>query len=627
MTEGELYDSRSDAAVVTELIPGFEASRPVLDAMAQPVVVTDTSTIIVYWNAAATVLYGFNAEQAVGRSIRALLNIEADSEQIRGAAVEMAQGRPWTGELQAQTASSTVLTIVLALTPLKTSDGGLVGFIGTSVDVTTAAQDRRRLTEALALVEVQSDELRHRALHDSLTGLPNRALILDRAEQMLLRGRRQHHGVAALFIDLDHFKDINDGLGHAAGDQLLNAVATRLTSTLREQDTVGRLGGDEFVALVEDGSLDTGAATVAQRLLDVLREPFLLQTIEGRPTAYTVTASIGVAEGDRPRAKDLLRDADLALYESKAAGRNCYAVFETRMHTAVQERLSLEADLRCALDAGQFFLDYQPTFNLYDASTVGVEALLRWHHPTRGVVAPLDFLSTLEDSGMILPVGRWVLHDACRQGARWQEQGLPLTVSVNVSARQLEAKSFLADVASALSASGLTPSALVIEITESILMRDAPATVTRLKALKAAGVRIAIDDFGTGYSSLAYLRQFAVDVLKIDRSFVTAAAESHDGEALLHTLLQLGKSLGLQTVAEGIETTAQLDQLQRQDCDTGQGFLIAKPMSPGAITSYVRSAQQRTRRDHAELAHDGDGPTSHNTPGAPFPALSVTAPS
>ena len=620
--KGERYDDRWVASIVIEIIPGLDAARPVLDAMAQPVVVTDLTTNIVYWNAAATVLYGFDAEQAVGRSIRVLLDIQADSGQMRTAVVEMAEGRPWTGEVQACTSSGKTLTIVLALTPLRSAEDRLIAFIGTSVDVTIAAQDRQRLSEALALVEVKSRELRHQALHDFLTGLPNRALILDRAEQMLLRGRRQHSAVAAMFIDLDYFKDINDSLGHAAGDELLKAVAGRLTGALREQDTVGRLGGDEFVVLAEGESLDDGAASVAQRLLDVLREPFSLHTIEGRPTAYSVTASIGVAQGDRPRAEDLLRDADLALYESKDAGRNCYAVFETRMQTAVQERLTLEADLRCALDAGQFFLDYQPTFNLYDVSTAGVEALLRWRHPTRGVVAPANFLGTLEETGLILPVGRWVLDEACRQGSRWQDQGLPLTVSVNVSARQLEAESFLADVLHALTSSGLAPAALVIEITESILMRDAPATVTRLKALKAAGVRIAIDDFGTGYSSLAYLRQFAVDVLKIDQSFIAAAAESEDGEALLHTLVQLGKRLGLQTVAEGIETAAQLDQLQLQDCDTGQGFLIAKPMGAEEVSEFVRSAQERARLAHAELGADGGGLPS---PGPLIPAAPTVA--
>jgi EAL domain-containing protein (putative c-di-GMP-specific phosphodiesterase class I) len=357
---------------------------------------------------------------------------------------------------------------------------------------------------------------------------------------------------------------------------------------LRGSDTVGRLGGDEFVILVEGASLDGGATLVAQRLLDVLREPFTLQGETS--SSHTVTASIGIAEGDRPDAENLLCDADLAMYRAKAAGRDRYQLFDCEMHTAVHDRLVLEADLRSALERGQFYLDYQPTFDLSDMTIIGVEALLRWRHPTRGVVAPMEFICKLEESGLILPVGRWVLAEACRQGAEWHDAGLSLSMSVNVSARQLESDLFVTDVSAALAASGLPPCALILEITESILMRDAETTTTRLKALKATGVRVAIDDFGTGYSSLAYLRQFPVDILKIDRSFITAMTESSEGEALLHTLVQLGKRLGLQTVAEGIETEDQLRRLQLQDCDTGQGFLIARPMPPPDIIVLARPA-------------------------------------
>jgi diguanylate cyclase (GGDEF)-like protein/PAS domain S-box-containing protein len=593
-------DARVSEAGVSGRAPGLDAARPILDVLAQPVVATDLEYTIIYWNPAATDIYGYSAADAIGKPIISLLGIRDDLPELHDATTRLAQGQPWTGELQTRTRTGVTLTTLLALTPLSINSGDLVAFIGTSVDVTAAVQDRRRLNDALMLVEEKSGELRFQALHDFLTGLPNRALILDRAEQMLARGRRHHIQVAALFVDLDHFKNINDSLGHAAGDELLKAVAVRLAGAVRDSDTVGRLGGDEFVVLAEGDSLDAGSGLVAQRLLDVLREPFTLHTIEGRPTPYPISASIGIADGDRTQAEDLLRDADLALYKSKAAGRNRYTVFETEMQTALQDRLILEADLRAALDAGQFYLDYQPTFNLFDTSTVGVEALLRWAHPTRGTVAPLQFIATLEDTGLIVPVGRWVLTEACRQGAAWHHDGLPLSVSVNVSARQLEAGSFPHDVTTALADSGLPPGALVIEITESILMRDAEATIARLTSLKATGIRIAIDDFGTGYSSLAYLRQFPVDVLKIDQSFVTGVTNSDQGEALLHTLVQLGKRLGLQTVAEGIETRDQLRTLQLQDCDTGQGFLIAKPMTPAAITEYVRANQAPTHTAHAQ---------------------------
>jgi diguanylate cyclase (GGDEF)-like protein/PAS domain S-box-containing protein len=558
-------------------VPGLTAAQPILDLLAQPVVVTSLDSQILYWNPAAAALYGYTAAEALGQQVATLLgtpSAEFDSER----SAQLALGKPWTGEHVGHSHSGEEITALFSITPLNGPDGVPSALIGTSVDVTAAVADRRRLTEALSLVEQKTDQLRHLSLHDVLTGLPNRVLTLDRANQMLSRARRYHTSVAALFLDLDNFKDINDSLGHGAGDQLLTAVAQRLTGVLRGSDTVGRLGGDEFVILVEGASLDGGATLVAQRLLDVLREPFTLHAETS--SSHTVTASIGIAEGDRPDAENLLCDADLAMYRAKAAGRNRYQLFDCEMHTAVHDRLVLEADLRSALERGQFYLDYQPIFDLSDMTIIGVEALLRWRHPTRGVVAPMEFIGKLEEIGLILPVGRWVLAEACRQGAEWHDAGLSLSMSVNVSARQLESDLFVTDVSDALAASGLPPCALILEIAESILMRDAETTTTRLKALKATGVRVAIDNFGTGYSSLAYLRQFPVDILKIDRSFIAATTESSEGEALLHALVQLGKGLGLQTVAEGIETEDQLRRLQLHDCDTGQGFLIGRPMPP-----------------------------------------------
>lgn len=599
-----------DARGRSDQIAVLEAARPVLDAMAQPVVVNNLDTEIIYWNAAATALYGYSAEEALGHRIRTLLQVTADHLEIESADAEMSQQRSWNGELQVRTRSGASRTVVLTLTPLNDADGEVVAFIGSSVDVTVAAQDRRRLSDALALVEEQSHELRRRALHDVLTDLPNRALILDRAEQMLSRVRRDGVTVAAMFVDLDHFKDINDGLGHAAGDELLRAVAARMASTLRDTDTVGRLGGDEFIVLAEGAARDGGAVVIAERLLNVLREPFVLHSSQGRPTTYRVTASVGIAEGIRPCAEDLLHDADLALYEAKAAGRNCYALFDPGMSNTVQQRLSLEADLRSALLADQFFLEYQPNFNLYDTTTAGVEVLLRWQHPARGVVAPLTFISTLENSGMILPVGRWILEQACHQCATWHHSGLPLTVWVNVSARQLKNASFCDDVLGALARSGLPPAGLGIEIAESILMQNAEETVQRLETLKLAGVRIAIDNFGTGYSSLAALRRFPVDVLKIDQTFIAASNDSQGGEALLNTLVQLGKRLGLQTVAKGIETVGELHRLQLLDCDTGQGFLIAKPMTADAIPQFVHAARARAANPDQDMHQD-----MHQDPG------------
>ena len=438
------------------------------------------------------------------------------------------------------------------------------------------------------------EQIRHQALHDALTGLPNRALILDRTEQLLARGRRDHVPVAALFIDLDGFKEINDTLGHATGDQLLRAVAARLGTAIRESDTLARLGGDEFVVLVDCGDLDAGPDLVAERLLDVLREPFVL---EGRPeTPLTITASIGIANAlDRGSAGDLLRDADVALYQAKDAGKDRAVVFAPEMQTVVRDRLALGIDLRHALEDGQFFLVYQPILDLQGGAVTGVEALLRWRHPERGVVLPDGFIPALEQSGLIVEVGSWVLTEACRQTAEWRAGGHELDVSVNVSARQLEADGLAGDVARALAASGLPADALILEITETTIMQDTDATIGRLTALKAIGVRLAVDDFGTGYSSLAYLRKFPVDALKIDRSFINAVAESPEAAALIHTLVHLGKALGLATFAEGIEDTDQFDRLRIEDCDSGQGFLFARPLTVGDLELFLDGTREEVR--------------------------------
>ena len=430
------------------------------------------------------------------------------------------------------------------------------------------------------------DQIRHQALHDALTGLPNRALILDRVENMLARARRRKEPAAVLFIDLDGFKTVNDTLGHEAGDRLLQAVAARLSTTLRDGDTIGRLGGDEFVVLVEGTSADHRPDRAAQRILKALRAPF---DLDDTSPALTITASIGIASGDRLSASELLRDADVALYRAKESGKNQAVTFEPHMQAAVRDEARLHADLRVALERREFQLEYQPIFDLPSRTIRGVEALLRWRHRERGVVQPATFIPFLEESGLIIDVGRWVLFDACRQSAALRHIGHDLTMSVNVSARQLESDDVVDDLRNALAQYEIEPSRLTIEITETTIMTDPAATTRRLEAIKALGVRIAIDDFGTGYSSLAYIRQFPIDVLKIDRSFVSAMAGSRESDMLVHTLLQLGKSLGLETLAEGIETEAQLDELARLECDSGQGFLLGKPMTVANLRRTLSS--------------------------------------
>jgi diguanylate cyclase (GGDEF)-like protein len=428
-------------------------------------------------------------------------------------------------------------------------------------------------------------ELAFMATHDALTGLPNRTLIVDRLEQMLLRSRHSQSPVAALFIDLDNFKSINDTLGHAAGDELLQAVAARLDGVVRDVDALGRLGGDEFVVIAGEMSLIAGPELVAERLLDALKEPVKLGEDE---TPVMVTASIGIATGDRASAGDLLRDADIAMYRAKWSGRNRYVVFECGMAEAVQSRMELEMDLRVALENDEFFLAYQPTVDLRDMSPTGLEALIRWESPTRGIVQPDDFIPLLEETGLITEIGRWVLHTACTQGAEWRQAGHPIGMAVNVSARQLDADEIVHDVETALANSGLDPAALTLEITETTLMRDAQDTVRRLTEIKALGVRVAIDDFGTGYSSLAHLRQFPVDALKIDRSFITGLASNLEGESLIHTLVQLGKALSIETIAEGIERPNELSLLREEHCDGGQGFLFARPLDALATEAFLQ---------------------------------------
>jgi diguanylate cyclase (GGDEF)-like protein len=430
----------------------------------------------------------------------------------------------------------------------------------------------------------RQQELVFMATHDALTGLPNRTLILDRAEQLIARARRDRQLCAALFIDLDGFKAVNDGLGHRAGDELLRSVAARLESTIRDADTLGRLGGDEFVILVEGVALAAGPELVAERILDALKQPFEIDDAHSGRVA--ITASIGIALGEDHNATDLLRDADIAMYRAKLAGKNRYVVFETGMQDAVHMRMELEMDLREAVAKEQFYVVYQPMFSLDQLSPIRMEALLRWNRPGRPA-GPDQFVPLLEESGLIAEVGRWVLREACECCARWSREGLEIGVAVNVSAVQLEHDSFVNDVADALAESGIEPQSLTIEITETALMRDAEQTAERLRAIKQLGVRLSIDDFGTGYSSLAYLQRFPVDELKIDRSFVSQIESTAQRDALIRTFVQLGRSLKIETIAEGIEDQAQLSRLREERCDVGQGFLFARPMTADRCRDFV----------------------------------------
>jgi diguanylate cyclase (GGDEF)-like protein len=472
-----------------------------------------------------------------------------------------------------------------------------VSFRMTIVQVSECFDAERNLCDEE--LERRQEALAFMATHDGLTGLPNRTLIVDRLEQMLVRARHSESPVAAFFIDVDNFKSINDTLGHGAGDELLRGVAARLDGVVRDVDALGRLGGDEFVVVAGDLSLMAGHELIAERLLDALRKPL---TLGKEQTSVTITASIGIACGDRVEASEMLKDADIAMYQAKLAGRNRYVLFEDGMAKAVQNRMELEMDLRVALRNEEFVLAFQPTFSLGDMSPTGLEALIRWNSPTRGVVQPDEFISVLEETGLIVEVGRWVLDQACAQAAAWRERGHPVGMAVNVSARQLDSDEIIADVTRALGESGLDPQALTLEITETALMRDAEETVRRLSEIKELGVRIAIDDFGTGYSSLAHLRRFPVDALKIDRSFITGLAHNLEGESLIHTLVQLGKALSIETIAEGIEEAGELSLLLGEQCDGGQGFLFARPLDAAAAEAFLEDWARRTQDATAPIA-------------------------
>ncbi|HZQ98024.1 MAG TPA: EAL domain-containing protein [Chloroflexota bacterium] len=426
-------------------------------------------------------------------------------------------------------------------------------------------------------------QLAHQAFHDVLTGLPNRALFVDRLDHALVRAGRRHASVAVLFLDLDRFKVVNDSLGHDVGDNLLVAVAQRLRGCVRSGDTVARLGGDEFTVLLEDIAAAADAGQVAERIMAAMQAPFELA---GHELCISASIGIAVSGGHGVRPDDLLRDADAALYRSKSRGKARYEVFDASMQARALERLRLENELRHGIDRGDLRVHYQPMVRLATGRIAAVEALVRWEHPERGFIPPGDFIPLAEESSLILPLSRWVLAEACRQASQWRGGGRDqpaIGVSVNLSLRQFQHPSLVDEVAAALHASGLEPRRLTLEITEGMMMEAAEAASAILGDLKALGVRLAIDDFGTGYSSLGYLKRFPIDQLKIDRSFVAGLGRDPEDTAIVHAVVRLAHTLGLEVTAEGIETAAQLEALRATGCEHGQGYYFARPLPAGAV--------------------------------------------
>jgi diguanylate cyclase (GGDEF)-like protein len=446
----------------------------------------------------------------------------------------------------------------------------------------------RAMNQMAEFIENSHDQLKHQATHDTLTGLPNRSLLEDRLTQAISYAERYHRLVTVIFIDLDGFKLVNDSLGHKAGDDLLKIMAERLVKCVRSVDTVVRLGGDEFVIVLFDQS-ETGEAIIPtlQRIREAIAQP-----VQVVGQTFLLTGSLGLATypADGADASALLMNADAAMYRAKDLGRNNYQFYAAEMNSKVNEKLAMQDGLRNAIARGEFELLYQPKRDLRLKRVVGVEALIRWRHPERGMVSPMEFIPLAEETGLIVPIGEWVLRTACKQNKAWQDAGMPaIGVSVNVSARQFKEKNWVKQVAQALEESGLEAQYLELELTESLIMQDLENALETMRALQAMGVLLSIDDFGTGYSSLSALKTFPIVRLKIDQSFVRDIPNDEDDKAIAKAVISLGHELNLKVIAEGVETEEQLDFLLTNNCDEMQGYLFSRPVSPAAIEALFKA--------------------------------------
>jgi diguanylate cyclase (GGDEF)-like protein/PAS domain S-box-containing protein len=566
-----------------------DESQARLEAMVQHstdlIALTDEAGVVVYASPAARAVLGRSPEDLVGTCLLDLTHT-GDRATVDTAMAEILRrpGGTETFDQRVRHADGGWRSLESVCTN-RTTDPRLAGVVWNCRDVT----DRRTL----------EDELSHLALHDSLTGLANRTLCLDRLGQALARTARRTNPTAVLLLDLDDFKDVNDSLGHQAGDAVLIEVAERLERVVRPGDTVGRLGGDEFAVVLEEVAEASVAREVAHRVLRSLAVPISTGPLLAGGRDVRLGGSIGLALSayGQEAPEELVRNADVAMYRAKDRGKGCTVVFEPAMHSLAAERLDLSMDLEGAAERDELVIHFQPTVSLDTGHVEGAEALVRWQHPTRGLVSPAAFIPLAEQTGAIVGIGRWVLRQACAQAAEWHA-AFPTrlrSMSVNLSGRQLAESGLVADVRAILHDTGLPPSALVLEITESVLMRDTEAVIERLRALKELGLRLAVDDFGTGYSSLAYLGRFAVDILKIDKSFVDAAT-SASGSALVQAIVAMASSLDLETVAEGIEDNAQVEQMAAAGCGAGQGFLMARPMPAPALAQVLTEGRPLLHR-------------------------------
>jgi len=553
---------------------------------------------IEYVNPAFERITGYSAAEAVGRNTDFLLADDAEQPALVEVRMALREQREGHAVLRNYRKDGTPFWNDYTVAPVRNEKGEVTHYVGVMNDVTEAKN--------------YEEQLAHQANFDTLTGLANRNLLRDRLQQAIVRARRDGSTLAVLFLDLDHFKMVNDSLGHTVGDELLRAVAGRLAACVRDSDTVARLGGDEFVVLLVtrsgDGSMEVDVTALVRKLLARVAEPLALGDREVRPTA-----SIGVSTypQDGTDSEALLRNADAAMYRAKELGRNGFQFFTADMHERIRRRIELESSLRRALDRGEFELHYQPQVGLKEGGIVGVEALLRWRHPERGLIGPGQFIGFAEESGLIVPIGAWVLEQACAQNKAWQDQGLPaIPVAVNVSARQCEQENLDVTVRDALARSGLAPEFLELEITESISMAHPEQSVPLMTRLKRTGVALSIDDFGTGFSNLSYLKRFPIDRLKIDLSFVREITTDPGSLAISEAIITLSHSLKLKVLAEGVETEEQLALLAARDCDQVQGFFFSPAVPAAELATLLRN----DRRIPHPLARAPSRKESHANP-------------
>ncbi len=558
-----------------------ERAQVTLNSIGDAVVSTNFWGRVTYLNIVAERMTGWTQAQASGRAVDdvfRLIDVAARNPIATPTARAIIENRTVGigADCMLVRGDGVELAVETSAAPIHDRLGGVIGAVMVAHDVTVA----RELSQKLARL----------ALHDSLTDVPNRTLLSDRLDQAVMRVHRTGTSVAILFIDLDRFKHINDTLGHAVGDELLRSVAQRLQSCVRSSDTVSRQGGDEFLVLLSDVTQPHDAALCAEKIIAALDAPHHIGGHDLR-----ITASIGIAThpGDASDAEQLLRNADFAMYQAKYSGRNNYQFFKPEMNADAVERQSVETDLRRAVTQREFELNYQAKVSLETGAVVGVEALIRWNRPGCGTVLPARFIPVAEESGLILPIGRWVLESACRQARNWRDRGIaPISVAVNVSAVELRAKDFLDNVHQILEQSGLEPPFLELELTETFMMQDWKTTAEILRALKALGVKIALDDFGTGYSSLSYMKRFPIDALKIDQSFIRDMTSDSDDASIVSAVINMGRSLNMRVIAEGIQTRDQLKFLRDLQCPEGQGFYFGPPVPAEDITDLLANPRR-----------------------------------